>query len=943
MFPMYGIYCLFVLQLSPILIHANNHGDLIDVTHPAWLTYVENSHVDEKVAYEPGVVVFGGLFAIHIPGENGRVTCGSIQQLAGLWVESMLYAVQNVNLRDDILPKVKIGYDIKDDCSDPNIALEHALSFVNADGRESCTCSDCDDVGPPTVGVVGTGSSTTSIAVADLLGLFQIPQVSYSASSPLLSDKMRFPFFLRTLASDINQAKVMAALTTHYDWNYVIIVHTEDDYGIPGMEALKTELKHLNVCISSVYELSRHTTEKEVVDIVKGMKEMNKAEVIFTFCLKHDISRILDEAVKQDLRGRTWIASDSWGDSMQTVNTGGREVILEGMLGIAPKGGIDKNFTKHLYNLKANNNTKNPWFKDTLGNLNNCTFDTDVPNMKRCQGDETYADVYQEQSDGQRSAFMIDAVYTLAYGLHDYLECTNDHCNLTKIDNMDMEMYLHSIRNVTFAGHEEFYFDKDGEPVAKYEILNLQHDSVSSHVFFNKVGDWSTTYGLNVNRDIHWSSGNQSPASRCSPDCVPGYFKVTENPSCCWKCEECQENSISNMVNSATCTVCENGQRTNINQTECITLPVDFVYLDDPVAIAFNITAGLCLLATAIVFFIFVKHNETPIVKATSVELSYCLLACIALCYANVCLILQKPSDFVCNAVVNSVGISFAAFVGTLITKTNRISRIFNRRLSAGSPSYLSIKYQMLIIASIVGVQIIIQVLWVWIEPGYLHPNYSNPMFTVLECNYGTYAGPMATVVYVLILALYCSYLAFRIRKLPGQFNDSKAIFFSILTTGLVWLSFFPAYFKSGNKMRIIVCSLALILNSTIALSSLFIPKLFIILFKPEKNRRESTFDLKDGYRAKVSVGNANFSRVQGDVGSSSGILTADGHITENTPLASNTDSDLDEETFQKQLEDIQKQLSVAEDRKFNALSRVAELKRILEELEKDCGSIHEL
>jgi ABC-type branched-subunit amino acid transport system substrate-binding protein len=45
--------------------------------------------------------------------------------------------------------------------------------------------------------------------VAAMLRLFRVPQISYMATSPSLSDPDRFPYFFRTVPSDYNQAHAM--------------------------------------------------------------------------------------------------------------------------------------------------------------------------------------------------------------------------------------------------------------------------------------------------------------------------------------------------------------------------------------------------------------------------------------------------------------------------------------------------------------------------------------------------------------------------------------------------------------------------------------------------------------------------------------------------------------------------------------------------------------
>lgn len=58
------------------------------------------------------------------------------------------------------------------------------------------------------VAVVGTESSSRSIHMADLLSVFKVPMLSYLSSSPLLDDKIKFPYFFRTIPSDEMQVSL---------------------------------------------------------------------------------------------------------------------------------------------------------------------------------------------------------------------------------------------------------------------------------------------------------------------------------------------------------------------------------------------------------------------------------------------------------------------------------------------------------------------------------------------------------------------------------------------------------------------------------------------------------------------------------------------------------------------------------------------------------------
>nr|KAG5713090.1 hypothetical protein BaRGS_021884 [Batillaria attramentaria] len=67
-------------------------------------------------------------------------------------------------------------------------------------------------------------------------------------------------------------------------------------------------------------------------------------------------------------------------------------------------------------------------------------------------------------------------------------------------------------------------------------------------------------------------------------------------------------------------------------------------------------------------------------------------------------------------------------------------------------------------------------------------------------------------------------------RRLPDNYNESRYIAFCVDTTLLVWLTFVPAYFLATLAAhKVLVLALALLLNSSVHLSCLFIPRLYAL------------------------------------------------------------------------------------------------------------------
>ena len=101
------------------------------------------------------------------------------------------------------------------------------------------------------------------------------------------------------------------------------------------------------------------------------------------------------------------------------------------------------------------------------------------------------------------------------------------------------------------------------------------------------------------------------------------------------------------------------------------------------------------------------KFADTPLVRASGRELCYVILGGILLCYLNTFILLAKPGIVVCTLQRFTVGMAFSMVYGAMLTKTNRISRIFHSASqSARRPSYISPKSQLIITAVLVSVQV---------------------------------------------------------------------------------------------------------------------------------------------------------------------------------------------------------------------------------------------
>uniref|UniRef100_A0A8C5QIC6 Glutamate metabotropic receptor 5 n=1 Tax=Leptobrachium leishanense TaxID=445787 RepID=A0A8C5QIC6_9ANUR len=224
------LYFVFVF----LLLKEDGYGNVGPVT---------SAQTNERrvVSHVPGDVIIGALFSVHHQPTVDKVherKCGEVREQYGIQrVEAMLHALDRINADPAVLPNITLGCEIRDSCWHTAVALEQSIEFIRdslisseeEEGLVRCVDESSSPVRTkkPIVGVIGPGSSSVAIQVQNLLQLFNIPQIAYSATSMDLSDKTLYKYFMRVVPSDAQQARAIVDIVKRYNWTYVSAVHTE--------------------------------------------------------------------------------------------------------------------------------------------------------------------------------------------------------------------------------------------------------------------------------------------------------------------------------------------------------------------------------------------------------------------------------------------------------------------------------------------------------------------------------------------------------------------------------------------------------------------------------------------------------------------------------------------------------------------------------------------
>ncbi|KAK1785362.1 hypothetical protein P4O66_018745 [Electrophorus voltai] len=791
--------------------------------------------------------------------------CVSVNLRAYRWLLTMIFTVEEINRDPALLPNLTLGYLAADSCLAEGSTLSAALAMVT--GQEEAVTGEQCTRAPSVPVIIGDARSAASIVLADTLGVFGIPLVSYFASCACLSDRTRFPTFLRTIPSDAFQAKAIARLLSLMGWSWVGVVSGDDAYGISGVQLLLKELEGSDVCIDYLEVIPKSHTLSKIRRIIERIQS-SKARVVVTFAISPDMEVLLREVVKQNVTDRQWIATEAWSTSSHYSSWSG--ISLAGTLGFALRQVDIQGLGFYLTQLSPGGQQMQPLTQTVWEEMFGCKFvvesQTNPLSGPQCTGLE------KMESQGELYFDVIynvyKAVYAIANAIHDMLICQpgkgpfkNGECpDIKLIRPKQLLHYLKSVNFTTPVG-ELLYFDENGDVSASYDIINW-HVGPEGKVAFVKVGQFDAAstqergFQLDTNKVV-WGGGwgdqlmeispsaLQVPVSVCSESCPPGTRKAVQKgkPVCCYDCIPCATGEISNATDSTECNKCPERFWSSTDRTVCVPIQVEFLSFRDNMGIVLSVLSVAGATLTGTILAAFFHHRDTPLVRANNSELSFLLLLSLELCFLCALPFIGRPVPWSCMLRHTLFGISFVVCLACVLSKTLVVLVAFRATLPGSNVMrYFGPFQQRAGIFLCTLVQVVVCVLWLVLAPPVPTESAGGELGArvVLLCAVGSVAGFTLVLGYISLLAGVCFIMAFLARKLPENFNEAKFITFSMLIFCAVWIAFVPAYVSSPGKYTVAVEVFAILASSYGLLLCIFAPKCYIILLRPENNLKKN-------------------------------------------------------------------------------------------------------
>lgn len=389
----------------------------------------------------PSEIKLGGLFPL-----TGTLAGGGVERDAAARM-----AIKAINEDNSLLPDTTLTLIVEDTQTDPATGSSVA-SKVISDGA---------------VGIVGAASSSVSISIAGgPAKTNKVPQISYSSTNPDLSDKEKYPYFLRVVPSDAAQGIAVANLINEWGWTQVATLATSDDYGLGGIGVVEDTLDSLGIDVVSTQRFAQGATDiktqlQSIID--KG------AKIIVLNVIVGDAKTVFSQAADLGMtaeEGYVWVGTD--GPTQGAVFEGSDTIksAMQGMVGTKPQAQESAVLDDFL-----------DLWEDCYGADNN-----------------TYAGC-GDRTPNTYATFAYDAVYMFAHALQTMI--TNEE------DVNDGDLLLATLKETSFSGVTgTVSFNSQGDRDAVYDIVNLQGNA------FEIVGSYDQDNGAQFSGTIYWDGSS---------------------------------------------------------------------------------------------------------------------------------------------------------------------------------------------------------------------------------------------------------------------------------------------------------------------------------------------------------------------------------------------------------------------------------------------------
>uniref|UniRef100_A0A8C5RRA7 G-protein coupled receptors family 3 profile domain-containing protein n=1 Tax=Laticauda laticaudata TaxID=8630 RepID=A0A8C5RRA7_LATLA len=627
------------------------------------------------------------------------------------------------------------------------------------------------------IGIIGGLSSDTSSRMAEIFQLFRIPQVE-----------------AKTIDSWIYslQYKGLIQLLLHFKWKWVGLITVNNLDGGHFLRILEPLFLKNKICSEFTARFDKNQHFGSISGVIdEAMSHLSifkekKAQAIIVYGENITVMWLASAL----LLGVYFITDPTYNGTLSTSKSFPMQ-IFHGALAFMFHTKQPQGFQNFLQTIKLPNKKRDGFISSFWEQAFECTNGV-------CQGEEPLESLlapFFEMSMTGHSYSIYNGVSALTHSLHAALTSQSilqamESCkkvepwmNISNLSLIHLFLKLHSfLQRISFnnSAGDEITLNEQGKLEAGFDIVNLITFPNNSYIRIH-IGEVNPHNSLGkaflINEErIQWQ---------------PEFTQKNKEGEkfCCYNCAPCPERMISTLV-----------------------------------------------------FSIFIQQRDTPIVKANNCNLTYLLLVSLFLCFLCSLLFNGHPNKVTCLLRQTTFGIISSIAISSILAKTITVIVAF-LALKPGSlfHKWVGQKLAYSIVWFCSFIQAGICIVWLSTSPPFPHLDRETLHGEiVVECHEGSITMFYCILGYLGFLALLSFTVAFLVRKLPDSFNEAKFITFSMFIFCSVWLTFVPTYLSTKGKYMVAVEIFSILSSSAGLLECIFIPKIYIIVLRPELNTRDT-------------------------------------------------------------------------------------------------------
>ncbi|XP_066486737.1 vomeronasal type-2 receptor 26-like [Tiliqua scincoides] len=785
-------------------------------------------------------------------------------------IPALEFAIKEINENPHILPNLTLGFHIYNSHFRPRWTFHASMELLSRRGRFTPNYK-CDAENIPAA-VIGGPNFDVGLHMAAILGIYKMPQLTYG-TAPVMSTKERLAYFYRVFPSSNQQYMGILKLLLHFSWTWIGMIYVDDDCGEQFIQDVLPTFSQKGICFDFIAKIPKIASASQVTEMVgEGFETVrvvwgSSANTVLvrgeiqTMMILRIMPHIL-EFENGQMMSKVWLLTAQMDFTSFPFQRSWDIHFLHGALSFAIHSKQVPGFQTSLQKRSPTMYKEDGFIREFWEEAFACAFPSSVTEKEGreiCTGEEKLetlpGSVFETSMTGH-SYSVYNAVCAVAHALHSMYSSQFKHS--TRISHwrrrpLDHQRWqLHGfLRSVSFnnSAGEKLSFDQDGELVAGFDILNWV---IFPNQSFQRVklGTMEPQAPPDKVLKIHehvivWPSQfNQTrPLSLCNNNCPPGYSKtkIEGKPSCCYNCLPCPEGKISNQEDMDDCVQCPEDQYPNKDKDSCLPKDISFLSHTEPLGISLSTCALSLSFITSLVLGIYMKHQDTPIVKANNRKHTYTLLTSLLLCFLSVFLFIGQPQKLSCLFQQTTFGIIFSMAVSSVLAKTITVVLAFvATKPGSRMRTWVGKGLSTFIVLPCTLLQATLCTVWLATSPPF--PDLDMHSFVkeiVLKCNEGSPLMFYSVLGYLGVLSLVSFSVAFLARKLPDSFNEAKFITFSMLVFCSVWFSFVPSYLSTKGKYMVAVEIFSILVSTSGLLFCIFFPKCYITVVRPELNKRE--------------------------------------------------------------------------------------------------------